>query len=621
MTTRKLTIVLLCLAALLAAPAAARGQSGGANRLVIVDADAADLPALSVTLGLFDERGQPQGDVRPEEVALSIDGRPITATLELAPAPRELAVVVVADFSAAMADEPRPGGARVDAMVEQIKRMLELLEPEKTPVSLVTFADTAQVAFDWSREGAELRATLDALRSRPLPAPNPEAPYALADAVRLGLAQFAKTAPQLDLAGRPRALFVYAAGAPGRALDGVALRGEIDALGLASNPPATTLVAMAGGTPGEFNAQPGNPESLAQLAAGLPNARALPYFALDPNELILQRNTLDGHYMQVVGAQQLFRLAPRADTLDAATLAALAVGRHRIEVTARGASASVVVAFPVVPPTARLELPAQVLQNRVPIGVEVLYAQRPVRQVEYFLDDRSLGVALAGPAFVHEVDVNSLAANGWPPGTPLDAGRPYHLAAVVTDVEGLTRHVDGGTVTLVPPAPEARPIPLLLVAALLALLGVAAGLALSLWRRQPPARPVVSLAAPSVFDGLSDKTVVALPRSAAPAAGGSEPRVSVVEGAAPRTYQLATGRQCIVGREVPHGIAVEHHQVSRNHARVALVPGGMEIVDLGSANGTFVGEGRRRLKPHQAELLRSGEPFWVGPEVKLVFEQ
>jgi pSer/pThr/pTyr-binding forkhead associated (FHA) protein len=60
-------------------------------------------------------------------------------------------------------------------------------------------------------------------------------------------------------------------------------------------------------------------------------------------------------------------------------------------------------------------------------------------------------------------------------------------------------------------------------------------------------------------------------------------------------------------------------RVSRDHARLLLLQGGqLQISDLGSTNGTFVGRDRRRLAPNAPELLAPGEPFWIGPEVKLV---
>jgi pSer/pThr/pTyr-binding forkhead associated (FHA) protein len=90
---------------------------------------------------------------------------------------------------------------------------------------------------------------------------------------------------------------------------------------------------------------------------------------------------------------------------------------------------------------------------------------------------------------------------------------------------------------------------------------------------------------------------------------------------ASKSFKLQQGRQCTVGREPLHDISLGNHQVSRNHARLTLVAGGVELTDLGSANGTFVGEQKRRLEPDQPRVVAFGDVFWIGPEIKLCVEQ
>jgi hypothetical protein len=66
-----------------------------------------------------------------------------------------------------------------------------------------------------------------------------------------------------------------------------------------------------------------------------------------------------------------------------------------------------------------------------------------------------------------------------------------------------------------------------------------------------------------------------------------------------------------------HGISLQNHRVSREHARLVLVNSAVQLTDLGSTNGTFVKEDKRRLAPHAPELLASGDVFWIGQDVKL----
>src|SRR3954449_12738038 len=48
------------------------------------------------------------------------------------------------------------------------------------------------------------------------------------------------------------------------------------------------------------------------------------------------------------------------------------------------------------------------------------------------------------------------------------------------------------------------------------------------------------------------------------------------------------GAPMLVGRAPTCDVPVFDPTISRRHAEVSLVPGGVEIVDLGSSNGTFV---------------------------------
>jgi DNA-binding NtrC family response regulator len=79
-----------------------------------------------------------------------------------------------------------------------------------------------------------------------------------------------------------------------------------------------------------------------------------------------------------------------------------------------------------------------------------------------------------------------------------------------------------------------------------------------------------------------------------------------------RTYPLAAGAELVIGRDLDCNIVLDHHRVSRRHARLRVAGGGgaLAIEDLGSRNGTRIGA---PLQPHQPCPLRAGDAIGIGP--------
>jgi hypothetical protein len=622
MNLRKLFIYgLLACCALL--PSLAAAQEQPEKRLVIVAADPANVPELSVRFGLFDAQGRPVRDLQARDISVRIDGEPLTTTLKLAPQQQAPAVVVVADFSAAMNDQNAPGQVRLRSMIDQIKRMLALL-PADAPLSLITFAGQAQVAFDWRADVAGVRSTLDALASRPLPAAAPHAPYALTDAIGLGMEQFARNDP--PIAGRSRILLVYAAGAPGQMIDSVTLNGQLQ--GLQPNEPTITFVGLGSSTKGEFISQPGSPEILGQAAQSLPNAAFLPFFSANSNNMPLLRNRLDRRYSSLVAAANLYKLSLSAE--------ALSVGAHAIDITARGATATVVVQVPPLPPKIMVHVPAAVLQNSAQVRVNVTYAQRPIKQVEYFLDGRSIGIATSGSDFARTLDIEQLYAPGGPLEVISDPDKPFDLSAVATDVDGQRSEPSvGGQVWLRRPAPtlgewlRQHALTVALAGLGIMLVIVAAGLAIGLVvvKRSRTGKHDEDPSEDSIKrDPFADRTLTISPSNGSgtihvPAVMPGALSVTVIEGQHHTTYSLRHGREWTVGRKPIHDIHLENGQVSGDHVRLALADGGVQITDLLSTNGTFVGEMKRKLAPHRPEFVRFGELVWLGSDTKLIVDR
>ena len=163
------------------------------------------------------------------------------------------------------------------------------------------------------------------------------------------------------------------------------------------------------------------------------------------------------------------------------------------------------------------------------------------------------------------------------------------------------------------------------VAAIVAITLALIGAVQLIMRRQGQTRPArqpftTRPAAPDANPLLRDETLLGPDsgRSSAQRAGEMV-QVSVVAGAPPQSYQLLPGRPLMIGRHAGHDIALNSQRVSRDHAPLLLLKGGqLQLSDLGSTNGTFVGRERRRLAPNAPEPLAPGDLFWIGPEIKLV---
>lgn len=611
---------LLC--CVLLVPNAASAQDQLVQRLTLIGVDTARFPDVTFYLGASGSRGQPIRDLRPEEFVLTIAGEPVTSTLKLDHTQRSPAVVLVADMSFAMNDQSVPDQARVRAMVNQIKRMLDLLPPD-SPVSLVTFHTQADVMVDWQKESSALYPELNKLVNQTLPAPVPDAPYALTEAIQRGLEQFKQDNPHS--ADRPRALFVYAAGAPKQSVDPSMVQLLLD--DLAPNTPAITFIGLGSNVDGQFQHQPGNPDMLKQAVQSLPGAVFLPYFTNDKNRLAPLQTALDLRAKQIADLEHLYQVTWRAD--------ALPTGSNRVDITVHEQTVGTNIRPPVLPPQITVQAPARVLRDQVELSVTVAYTQRSIKEVQYLLANQPIGTATVGPDFALNLDVARLYAADGPLGFTPDPNEEYPLVAVAIGEDGEeTKSTNTLQVWLQAPPPEPAPPPetqpapedppqlLIILLAVLALALIIALIALVVIlnrRAKPqaenPSPPIPFPPFPPLPWPNGDDTVLA---SRSTSLSSS---ITIIEGEPHKTYPLQQGRQVTVGRGSGHDIPLSNRRVSRNHARLMPLSGGVQLTDLGSSNGTFVGERRQRLAPNEPEMLCVGDTFWVGPDVKLVIDQ
>ena len=72
-----------------------------------------------------------------------------------------------------------------------------------------------------------------------------------------------------------------------------------------------------------------------------------------------------------------------------------------------------------------------------------------------------------------------------------------------------------------------------------------------------------------------------------------------------------------IGRAPEMGISLSHPLISRAHAEIRLDAQGLALTDLGSSNGTFIGE--ERLPANQPRILTDRMSFRIGP-YKLIYQ-
>ncbi len=79
-----------------------------------------------------------------------------------------------------------------------------------------------------------------------------------------------------------------------------------------------------------------------------------------------------------------------------------------------------------------------------------------------------------------------------------------------------------------------------------------------------------------------------------------------------RSYPVPMGAGVVIGRSTECDVILDHHCVSRRHARVRVAPSGDAclVEDLGSRNGTCVGEAPVLREPR---IVRAGGAIGVGP--------
>jgi len=167
-------------------------------------------------------------------------------------------------------------------------------------------------------------------------------------------------------------------------------------------------------------------------------------------------------------------------------------------------------------------------------------------------------------------------------GTFLD-GRQVQLVPVVGEVQVRLGDADQGPVVRLGPAPGSDATAKIEPGATVK---VQPGEVGTVKQAPPPARP----APPPVSQGPPQTSKIPgarIPAGAPATAVGVARGVAAVAGREIRAAHDATGRTRL-GRNEDNDIVLRDLNVSRKHAEVRQIPGGFEVADLGSANGTYL---------------------------------
>jgi hypothetical protein len=586
-----------------------RAQSDRPHGIVINQINGSQFPLLEVTAQAVDEGINPLGEIDAESWQITIDGQPVSTTLTLKQAKTPVAVAIVVDTTARMADRNTPQRSRFRDQTDQINDLISRLPPDSS-VSLISFNTETTVNFALQADGGGMRNALSTLA--PQPADAPQEPYDLTNAIKVGLRELQ------GVTDRPRGLFVFAAGAPNADIDPVDIESVLDTM--ADNPPTLTFISLGSDVEGKFDTAPANPLALARAAQSL-SANYLAFFAEDFNQTSQLLSAVHESFDRFIARDQWQVLEFRAGVLTP--------GEHKLQLSIKDTLAERDFSVGLVPPQISLAPLSAPVTNTVTFKVQVDYAQTPLTRVEYILNNVPVGASDKAPDYAFTLDLTDPASQQQFP-----ANAEYSLFAAATDANNQASRSAPITIEIAPiPVQETwfnRYIVWISAGATLLMLAVSWLIIALVRRKKRPKRTVVlepstthsprPVVSDPIFEATAEYGMVQATEEFLNPAAPARPlwRLRVFDGGAAQLYPFED-RQMMIGKDSRHPVPVMNRWASRNHATLALSQKGVELTDLESRNGTFIGIGneRRRLSPNEPTLIDLGDVFWIGPEGKV----
>lgn len=593
------------------------------------------------------------------DFAITVAGRtvPIDA-IDVERVPVDVALVT--DLSARMSDTGAPFTTRFDNMLPLVKDLISQLQAGANNAALVTFTTTENLPHVLGGDLQAIANTFDRgnpnllFEAAPLESADETTPYPLVAAVRLALAQLVTGTGT----SHPQALVIFAAGAPLDPLAVETLRAEITTARANQRPIRVLIFGFGTDREGGSQRFPAGTSDLRDLAAALGGD----FIDLGDQLLTVQlRQIIDAEFGAIIarGNRQVLSI----DT------SGLPIGDQLLQVSASdGAVTSAPAPLTIAAHAPRFAIAAPALwEGDVTLAIADLIAQSPILTVEYQLDNYKLAESTDSAAnFAVTLDAgNREFLQNYTPGA-------HTLTAVAFDAGGLQGEAAAPiTITIAEPPPPVGPLSVVgavmssggaIIGVVVVALAVGAGIAILLSRRPGGSRSTTDTYLPNpkpqsadeelttrygeddeatsrvdpegastsvgdettlrVDDADDDKTLRYQP-AAAPAP--MRWKVVILEGAELQTFTVSTQRRYYdIGRpsksHTPH-IAVNNPLVSRHHAQLECLPGGLDLIVLETENGTFFGEDRQELQPKESKSLQPGDIFWLSQSVKLCVER
>lgn len=634
------------------------------DTIKIIEIDKTNFPDITVTVSYIPGQG---AEGEPPFKA-SVENSPIDIT-NISPLIKPIAAVLVTDLSARMSDKGTDYATRFENMQPFARDFVSQLQGIQAPGSLgslVVFNDSAKVAQSLTSDLQAINNTLNRadpaliFEPQPLESVDPSSAYPLGEALDLAIAEL-EQAPE-DL---PRVLAVFASGDLNQQINSQAF---IDSFNLARNdkrPISLVIFGFGSDQEGQFNrfaAQPSALKSLSDQAGG--DFISIQGAVVDATT----KQEINAIFAKLIGRSNHYKLQLTANNIPA--------GESELTVSVNGSSDSISENFHDVPPRFFVVSDTRSFQDQVRLTIQTEFEQQPIKEVEYFIDNISLGPPVTnGGKFELVIDAfDDEFQQRFPPGE-------HVLSAAARDQNGNESRSESELTIVVmePTTPAWRKtlqeywwlaVTMLVVIILIGILAIVALVMAQRGRNnklavQGPQQGYANPGQaqyPDQFGMPEEQTSHYVPEEDEPTArlvideeptelhsGDStllyeqEDKTQIYDPGAvhqpkrrwllhihnqphpPMTVELShKQRHYDIGRVMQHGrqahIAIDNRLVSQTHAKLELMLDDLYLIAENSSNGTFFGEKQEPLAHNQRIQLTPGDIFWVSPKVKIVTE-
>jgi hypothetical protein len=635
------------------------------DTIKIIEIDKTNFPDITVTVSYIP--GQAAKGEPP--FSASVENSPIEIR-NVSPLVKPIAAVLVTDLSARMSDKGTNYTTRFENMQPFARDFISQLQGIQAPGtlgSLVVFNDSAKVAQSLTSDLQAINNTLNRadpnliFEAQPLDSVEPSSSYPLGDALEDAIAELEKAPEEL-----PRVLVVFASGDLNQQIDSQAFISSFNQARSDKRPISLVIFGFGSDQKGQFErfaAQPNALKSLSDQVGG--------DFVSIQGEVInaSTKQEINAIFAKLIGRSNHYKLQFTTNNIPA--------GESELTISVNGSSDSISESFHDVPPRFQVVSDTRSFQDQVSLTIQTQFEQQPITEVEYFLDNISLGPPVSNaPEFELVIDAfDKEFQQRFPPGE-------HRLSAAARDANGNESRSESelSIVVMEPTTPAWRralqeywwlAVAILVVVILIGILGIVALMMAQKGRNKPPAvqGPQQAYANPNPmnypidnFNGYEEHTSHYVPQEEEPTTrlAADEEATELHSGDSTLLYEQDDKTQIYdpaavyqpsrrwllhihnephplmtvelshkqrhydIGRVMQHGrqahIAIDNRLVSQTHAKLELMLDDLYLIAENSSNGTFFGNDQTPLAKEQRIQLTPGDVFWVSPKVKIVTE-